>query len=381
MVTDPSAWMNEDLTPLRELARSFCEKELAPYQQQWNAQGHVDRDVWTKAGQVGLLCLSIPEQYGGGGGTFAHDAVLIEEQVRVGDSCWGNGVHSGIVAHYLLDYGTEQQKRGWLPKLASGEWVGSIAMTEPDAGSDLQNIKTKAVRDGDTYRLNGSKTFITNGGQTDLIIVAAKTGTDPGEHGLSLLVVEASRHGMTRGRVLDKVGMKGQDTAELFFDDVQVPATNLLGDTEGLGSIQLMEQLLRERLIIALTSVAAMETALAQTVSYTKQRTAFGEAIFQFQNTRFTLAECATEATVCRTFLDQCILAFLRGDLDVSTAAMAKWWCTDRAYRLIDRCVQLHGGYGYINDYPIARAWADIRVQRIFGGTNEIMKELISYML
>jgi acyl-CoA dehydrogenase len=381
VVTDPSAWMNEDLTPLRELARSFCEKELAPYQQQWNTQGHVDRDLWTKAGQVGLLCLSIPEQYGGGGGTFAHDAVLIEEQVRVGDSCWGNGVHSGIVAHYLLDYGTEQQKRGWLPKLASGEWVGSIAMTEPDAGSDLQNIKTKAVRDGDTYRLNGSKTFITNGGQTDLIIVAAKTGTDPGEHGLSLLVVEASRHGMTRGRVLDKVGMKGQDTAELFFDDVQVPATNLLGDTEGLGSIQLMEQLLRERLIIALTSVAAMETALAQTVSYTKQRTAFGEAIFQFQNTRFTLAECATEATVCRTFLDQCILAFLRGGLDVSTAAMAKWWCTDRAYRLIDRCVQLHGGYGYINDYPIARAWADIRVQRIFGGTNEIMKELISYML
>ncbi len=373
--------MDEDLNSLRELARAFCENELAPHQQRWMAQQHVDRALWTKAGKVGLLCLSIPEEYGGGGGTFAHEAVLIEEQARVGDCCWGNSVHSGMVAHYLLDYSTEEQKRCWLPRLASGEWVGSIAMTEPDAGSDLQNIRTRAVRTGDEYLINGSKAFITNGGQTDLIIVAAKTDADPGEYGLSLLVVEASLTGVVRGRVLDKVGMKGQDTAELFFDDVRVPAANLLGGVEGLGTIQLMEQLLRERLIIALTSVAAMETAVTETLSYTKQRTAFGEAIFQFQNTRFTLAECATEAAVCRAFVDRCIELYLRGDLDVSTAAMAKWWCSDRACRVIDDCVQLHGGYGYVNDYLIGRAWTDMRAQRIFGGTNEIMKEVISYML
>ncbi|HEX3780158.1 MAG TPA: acyl-CoA dehydrogenase family protein [Pseudonocardiaceae bacterium] len=373
--------MNEDLDAFRDLARSFCEKELVPNQERWIAQKQVDRELWTKAGEVGLLCLSIPEQYGGGGGTFAHETVLMEEQIRAGDSCWGNSVHSGIVAHYLLNYGTEEQKLRWLPKLASGELVGAIAMTEPGTGSDLQSITTKAVRDGDGYLVNGAKTFITNGSQADLVIVAAKTDSSQGAHGVSLVVVETATEGFRHGRVLDKIGMKGQDTAEMFFDDVRVPAENVLGGAEGQGFVQLMRQLPQERLIIAVTSVGAIEAAVAETLRYTKERTAFGREIFNFQNTRFKLAECATEATVCRAFLDQCIEAHLKGELDVPTAAKAKWWCSDRAYRVIDECVQLHGGYGYMNEYPIARAWADIRVQRIFGGTNEIMKEIISRTL
>jgi acyl-CoA dehydrogenase len=375
------SWMDDDLDAFRDLARTFCEKELAPNQDRWIAQKQVDRELWHKAGEVGLLCLSIPEQYGGGGGTFAHEAVLMEEQIRAGDSCWGNSVHSGIVAHYLANYGTETQKLRWLPKLASGEMVAAIAMTEPGTGSDLQNIATKAVRDGDSYLVNGAKTFITNGSQADLVIVAAKTDTKQGAHGLSLIVVETATEGFRHGRVLDKVGMKGQDTAEMFFDDVRVPAENLLGGEEGQGFVQLMQQLPQERLIIAVTSVGAIEAAVAETLRYTKERTAFGREIFNFQNTRFKLAECATEATVCRAFVDQCIEAHLKGELDVPTAAKAKWWCSDRAYRVIDECVQLHGGYGYMNEYPIARAWADIRVQRIFGGTNEIMKEIISRTL
>jgi acyl-CoA dehydrogenase len=373
--------MTEDLTPFRDLARSFAEKELAPNQDRWIAQKQVDRDLWRKAGDVGLLCLSIPQEYGGGGGTFAHEIVLMEEQVRVGDGCWGVSLHNGIVAPYLLAYGTEEQKHAWLPKLASGEWVGAIAMTEPGTGSDLQNITTRAVRDGDHYVLNGAKTFITNGGQADVVIVAAKTDTGQGAHGVSLLVVEAEFPGFRRGRILDKVGMKGQDTAELFFDDVRVPVTNLLGAEEGQGFVQLMQQLPQERLIIAISSVCAMEAAVAETLRYTKERTAFGREIFNFQNTRFTMAECATEVAVCRAFLDRCIESHLRGELDVPTAAMAKWWCSERAGKVIDECVQLHGGYGYMSEYPIARAWTDIRVQRIYGGTNEIMKEIISRTL
>ena len=376
-----SSWMNEDLDAFRDLARSFCEKELAPNQERWIGQQQVDRELWTKAGEIGLLCLSIPEEYGGGGGNFAHEAILLEEQVRVGDGCWGNSVHSGIVAPYLSNYGTEEQKHRWLPKLASGEFVAAIAMTEPGTGSDLQNITTKAVRDGDHYVLNGAKTFITNGGMADLVIVAAKTDSAQGAHGVSLIVVETATEGYRRGRVLDKVGMHGQDTAEMFFDDVRVPVANLLGGEEGQGFVQLMQQLPQERLIIAVTSVAAMESAVAETVRYTKERTAFGRPVFNFQNSRFTLAECDTEATVSRAFLDQCIEAHLKGELDVPTAAKAKWWCSDRAFKVIDECVQLHGGYGYMNEYPIARAWTDIRVQRIFGGTNEIMKEIISRTL
>lgn len=373
--------MTGDLAALRELARTFLAREVVPHRQRWAAQREVDRELWTKAGSVGLLCLSIPQEYGGGGGTFAHEVVLLEEQARAGDASWGHSVHSGIVARYLLDYATEQQKRHWLPRLARGELVGAIAITEPDAGSDLQGIRTRAVRDGDEYVLNGSKTFITNGAQADLVVVAAKVVGAPSGYDVSLLVVDADRAGFRRGRVLDKAGMHGQDTAELFFDDVRVPADRLLGGAEGLGSLQLMEQLARERLIIAVTSVATMETVVADTVAYTKQRTAFGGTVFDLQNTRFRLAECASEAVVCRVFVDHCVRLYLKDELDFATAAMAKWWCSDRAYRVVDDCVQLHGGYGYLTEYPVARAWADIRVQRIYGGTNEIMKEMISRLL
>jgi long-chain-acyl-CoA dehydrogenase len=381
-LTQRSSWLDADLDSFRELAHSFCQKELAPNHERWSAAKQVDRELWRKAGEVGLLCLSIPEEYGGGGGTFAHEAVLLEEQARAGDDAWGNSVHSGIVAHYVNSCGTEEQKRRWLPVLASGERVGAIAMTEPGTGSDLQNVKTRAIRDGDHYVLNGAKTFITNGAQAELIVVVAKT--DPGEaaKGVSLVVVETEKvTGFRRGRVLDKIGMHGQDTSELFFDDVRVPVENLLGGVEGQGFVQLMRQLPQERLIIAVAAVAAMEVAIEQTVQYTKERTAFGREIFTFQNTRFTLAECVTELAVAKAFLDQCVERHLRGDLDVTGAAMVKWWTTDRLSRVADECLQLFGGYGYMNEYPIARAWTSARVQRIYGGTNEIMKEIISRTL
>jgi acyl-CoA dehydrogenase len=381
-LTQRSSWLNDDLDAFRELAHAFCQKEIAPHQERFAEARQVDRGLWHKAGEVGLLCLSIPEEYGGGGGTFAHEAVLLEEQAKAGDDAWGNAVHSGIVAHYLLAFGTEDQKRRYLPKLASGELVGAIAMTEPGTGSDLQNVKTRAIRAGDDYILNGAKTFITNGAQAELVVVVAKT--DPGEQaqGVSLLLVETEgADGFRRGRVLDKIGMKGQDTSELFFDDVRVPAGNLLGGTEGQGFVQLMQQLPQERLLIAVTSVAAMEAAVEMTIAYTKQRTAFGREIFSFQNTKFTLAEAATEVAVSKAFLDQCIERHLRGELDVAGAAMAKWWTSDRLSRVADECLQLFGGYGYMTEYPISRAWTAARVQRIFGGTNEIMKEIISRTL
>ncbi|HET9140154.1 acyl-CoA dehydrogenase family protein [Actinophytocola sp.] len=380
--TQRSSWLTDDLDAFRDLAHTFCQKELAPHQERWAQAKHVDRELWNKAGEVGLLCLSIPEEYGGGGGTFAHEAILLEEQARAGDEAWGNAVHSGIVAHYIAGYGTEEQKRRWLPSLASGELVGAIAMTEPGTGSDLQNIKTRAVRDGEHYVLNGSKTFITNGAQAGLVIVVAKT--DPGEQarGVSLLVVETEgAEGFRRGRVLDKIGMHGQDTSELFFDDVRVPAENLLGSEEGQGFVQLMQQLPQERLLIGVTAVAGMAAAVELTIRYTKERTAFGREIFGFQNTKFTLAECATEVAVSKAFLDQCIERHLRGELDVSGAAMVKWWTTDRMSRVADECLQLFGGYGYMSEYPIARMWTGARVGRIFGGTNEIMKEIISRTL
>jgi acyl-CoA dehydrogenase len=381
-LTQRSPWLDGDLDSFRELAHSFCQKELAPNHERWAAAKQVDRELWRKAGEVGLLCLSIPEEYGGGGGTFAHEAVLLEEQAIAGDDAWGNSVHSGIVAHYVNSCGTEDQKRRWLPRLASGELVGAIAMTEPGTGSDLQNVKTKAIRDGDEYVINGAKTFITNGAQAELIVVVAKT--DPGEaaKGVSLVVVETEEvTGFRRGRVLDKIGMHGQDTSELFFDDVRVPVENLLGGVEGQGFVQLMRQLPQERLIIAVGAVAAMEVAIEQTVQYTKERTAFGREIFKFQNTRFKLAECVTELAVAKAFLDQCVERHLKADLDVTGAAMVKWWTTDRLSKVADECLQLFGGYGYMNEYPIARAWTSARVQRIFGGTNEIMKEIISRTL
>ncbi|MFC9981852.1 acyl-CoA dehydrogenase family protein [Gordonia sp. NPDC127522] len=380
-MTERSSWEDDDLTALRDLARSFCEKEIQPNTEKFIEQHHVDRDLWNKAGDLGLLCMSIPEEYGGGGGTFAHEAVLIEEQARVADSSWGVSLHNGIVAHYILEYGSEEQKKTWLPKMASGEAVGAIAMTEPGTGSDLQNVKTKAIKQGDEYVIDGSKTFITNGGQADIIIVVAKTDVSEGAKGISLILVEAEREGFRRGRVLDKIGQRGQDTSELFFDGVRVPTSNLLGPEEGQGFVQLMMQLPQERLIIALASVAGMEKAVSETIAYTKDRTAFGRPIFSFQNTKFKLAEAATEARIARVFVDDCITKHIKGELDIPTVAMAKWWTSDRAMVVADECLQLFGGYGYMNEYPIARLWADNRVQKIYAGTNEIMKEIIARTL
>ncbi|MFI1239779.1 acyl-CoA dehydrogenase family protein [Nocardia salmonicida] len=381
MAANRSSWMNEDLDALRDMTRAFMAKELVPNIDKYREQHHVDRDLWNKAGEVGLLCISIPEEYGGGGGTFAHEAVLMEEQARAVDTSWGISLHNGIVAHYVLAYGTEEQKKHWLPKMASGEVVGAIAMTEPGTGSDLQAVKAKAIRDGDEYVINGSKTFITNGAQADLIILVAKTDPTQGAAGVSLVLVEADREGFRRGRVLDKIGQKGQDTSELFFEDVRVPVTNLLGTQEGQGFIQLMQQLPQERLIVSMGAVAGMEVALDHTLRYTKEREAFGRAVFGFQNTKFKLAEVATESRIARVFIDDCVEKHLRGELDIPTVAMAKWWTTDKAMQIADTCLQLFGGYGYMNEYPIARMWVDNRVQLIYAGTNEIMKEIIARSL
>lgn len=376
-----SPWMTEDLDDLRALARAFFRKEATPNQQRWADQRAVDRDFWNQAGAAGLLCISVPEAYGGGGGTFAHEAVVLEEQAFADDDAFGNSVHSGIVAHYLLAYGSEEQKRRWLPKMASGELVGAIAMTEPGAGSDLQAVATTAKRDGDHYVINGSKTFISNGTHADLVIIVARTG-GAGAAGISLIVAEvADLPGFHRGRVLEKIGMKGQDTRELGFVDMRVPVANLLGSAEGQGFYQLMTQLPQERLAISVGAVAGMERAIELTLDYVKERKAFGREILKFQNTRFTLAECASEAFAARTFLDHCVGLHVDGRLDAVTASMAKYYTTDKQYEVIDRCLQFFGGYGYMLEYPIARLYAAARVQKIYGGTNEIMKELISRAL
>jgi acyl-CoA dehydrogenase len=377
-----SPWMTDALMEFRASAREFCTAELAPRQRCWMAQQHVDRGLWARAGQAGLLCRSIPVEYGGGGGTFAHEVILLEEQARVNDSCWASSVHNGMVAHYLLAYGTEAQRRLWLPRLASGEMVGAIAITEPDAGSDLGSIRTRAVRDGADYVINGAKSFVTNGAQADLTVLAAVTGRTPGAYGLSLFLVEASRPGFSRGAIQDKLGLKGQDTAELFFDDVRVPAGQLLGGREGQATFQLMEQLAQERLIIAVTSVAAMEAAVRETVRAVRADAGFADD--ESQHARFAVAECATEAAVCRAFLDHCIEAHLRGGLDMATAAMVKWWCSDRACRVADACLQLKGAEGMTDladERSIGRIWTDVRAHRIFGGTNEILKEIISQLV
>jgi len=342
-------------------------------------QKQVDRDTWTRAGDAGLLCISIPEEYGGGGGTFAHEAVLLQEQGFVGDTSWGNSVHSTINAHYINAFGTEEQKRRWLPRMATGELVSAIAMTEPGTGSDLQNITTRAVRDGDEYVINGAKTFITNGSHADLVIIVARTSDEPGAKGVSLIVAEVNDlAGFSRGRVLEKVGLHGQDTRELFFEDMRVPAENVLGRAEGRGFIQLMQQLPQERLAIAVGGAATAEFAVRATIAYAKEREAFGRPILGFQNTKFVLAECATEALSVRTFIDHLTSEHIEGTLTTEQASAGKYWATDAQNRVVDRCLQVFGGYGYMAEYPIARLYADARVQKIYGGTNEIMKELIA---
>ena len=373
-----SPWMNDDLRMLREAASRFVESEMLPKEPQWRAQHHVDHATWRAVGEAGFLLMDVPAEYGGGGGDFRHEAVLYEELQRRGISGFGQGVHS-IAAHYVLNYGSEAQKQRWLPRMARGELVGAIAMTEPGAGSDLKGIRTRAVRDGADYVVNGSKIFITNGSIATILMLVVRTDPADRRRGLSILMVETEGlAGYRVGRVLDKMGLTAQDTSELFFEDVRVPADCLLGGEEGLGMHQLMGDLPYERLTIAVGGVAAMEGAFAETARYVKERQAFGQSIGTFQNTRFRLAEIATQARVARVFLDRCIEEQVAGTFDSDTAAMAKWWITDLQQKVIDECVQLHGGYGYMNEYLVCRMFADSRVQRIYGGTNEIMKELIS---
>jgi acyl-CoA dehydrogenase len=372
-------WMTEDLVLLEEQSRRFIATEFAPQVEHWNAEGSYDRDVWKKAGEAGLLCASMPEDYGGAGGSFAHEAVINRELSLAGFDSFGAPLHSGIVAPYILHYGTEDQKQRWLPKLATGELIGAIAMTEPGTGSDLQGVRTTAVKTGNRYTLNGSKTFITNGQHANLILVVAKTDPKAGAKGTSLMVVETDdAPGFRRGRKLKKLGLDAADTSELFFDNVSLPAESLLGTEEGQGFIQLMTELPQERLIVAVHAMAMMERALALTIDYVKQRKAFGKAIIEFQNTQFVLAECKTEATIAKVFLDHCIGRHVAGELDTATASMAKYWMTDLQGKIIDRCLQLFGGYGYMEEYPISRMYRDARVLRIYAGTNEIMKLLIA---
>jgi acyl-CoA dehydrogenase len=370
-----------ELRLFRRTVRRFLEKELAPHQARWREQHRPDREAWAAAGQAGLLLPGVPEEYGGGGGNAAHEIVVAEELARAGIP-FGSGIQC-IVARYILAYGSEAQKRRWLPAMAAGELVAAIGMSEPGAGSDLSAIATTARRDGEAYAIDGQKTFISNGRLAGLVCLAAKTDTKVAPmKGISMIVVETKNlAGYRVGRSLEKIGMHGQDTCELFFDDVRVPAANLLGDEEGQGFFQMMEQLPYERLAVAAAAVAAAEEAVAVTARYVKERTVAGRPLIEFQNTRFRLAECLTEARIGRVFLDRCVERFLDGSLDEVESAMAKYWLTEAQCRIVDECVQLHGGYGYMTEYPIARMWADSRVQRIYAGTNEIMKEMIACAL
>jgi acyl-CoA dehydrogenase len=381
MANYESPWMNEELRMYRKALRAFIQEEFVPCQAKWREQHRPDAEAWKKAGETGLLLPDVPEEYGGAGGTFAHQAVVTEELAQAGMN-FGCGVQS-IVSHYILNYGNEEQKKKWLPAMAQGELVGAIAMTEPSAGSDLQAIKTTARRDGGDYILSGSKTFITNGWHAGLVCVAAKTNPKvAGFRGISMIIAETKDlAGYRVGNSLEKVGMHEIDTCEMFFDDVRVPAANLLGKVEGAGFAQMMEQLRYERLMIGVGAIATIERALAITIAYAKGRKAFGQTLMEFQNARFKLAQCATEARIGRVFVDNCITRFIEGKLDATTAAMAKYWLTECQCRIVDECVQLHGGYGYMSEYPIAQMWMDSRVQRIYAGTNEVLEELIGWSL
>lgn len=377
-----SPWIDADLAILQEHVARFLQRELVPRAERWQREKRTDREAWLKAGEAGLLCAGIPQKYGGGGGTYAHEAVIAQEVTRAGlGSSFGagNSVSSSVVAHYILAYGTEQQKQKWLPRMARGELIGAIAMTEPGAGSDLQGVRTTARRVDGGYRIAGQKTFITNGQNADLIVVVAKTDVTSGAKGISLLVIEAAlADGFRRGSNLQKIGMHGQDTSELFFDDAFVPEENLLGACEGAGFAQLMQQLAWERLIIALNAVVTMERAVELTADYVKQRRVFGQPLLAQQNTQFKLAECKTKATMGRLCVDQLMVRLLAGDLDPTIAAMAKLWTTEAEGQVVDECLQLHGGYGYMSEYEIARLYVDSRASRIFGGANEIMKLIIA---
>jgi len=370
-VTALAAHTTPEHEMFRDTCRRFFEKEVTPFHMKWEEEGIVPRELWRKAGEQGLLGMTMPEEYGGAGADFLYSAILIEEQGRALASGPAFSLHNDIVVPYLLHYGTKEQKKKWIPKACSGE---------PVPGSDLQSVKTTAVMDGNHWVINGSKTFISNGQLADLVIVVAKTDPKLGAKGTSLIAVETKTDGFKRGRNLEKIGMKAQDTSELFFQDVRVPADHLLGGP-GMGFVQLMQQLPQERLVIAIQAVAAIEAALTHTLAYVKERKAFGKQIIDFQNTRFKLAELKTKAHIARVFVDDCIARHLRGELDVATAAMAKYWTTDLQCEVVDECLQFHGGYGYMWEFPIARLYADARVQKIYGGTNEIMKELIGRTL
>lgn len=374
----PRTLFNEDHEAFRTTVRRFFETEIAPYHEKWEDQQHIDRHLWNKAGELGMLCCTMPEEYGGAGVDRLYSVILMEEQARVGDSAVGFSLHSDIVANYINNFGNEEQKKAWLPRMATGEVVGAIAMTEPGTGSDLQSIRTTAVADGDDYVLNGSKIFITNGYLCDVVVVVVKTGDiNGGAQSVSLLIVDAKSAGFTKGKPLKKVGMRGQDTCELFFDNVRVPKSNLLG-MEGMGFIMLMKELAWERMMIGIGCVSGAEFALATTVDYVKQRKVFGKPVSSYQNTRFKLAEMRSEIQIARVFVDRCIEQVVKGELSIEAACAAKYWISDLLSKVVDEGVQLHGGYGFMLEYPIARAYIDTRANRIYGGTNEIMKELIS---
>lgn len=373
-----SQWMDENLEVFRRSVSQFVETEMLPHDEKWRQQQHLDKEFWRKAGAQGFLCTDIPEQYGGGGADFRYEAVFYEEQWRRGLSGMGQGVHS-ISAHYILNHGTEAQKQRWLPKMASGEMIGAIAMTEPGTGSDLKAIRTRAVRDGDHYVVNGAKMFITNGYLGELLALVVRTDADAGARGLSILMLETrDLPGFRVGRMLEKMGQKSQDTCELFFEDVRVPAANLLGGREGQGFAQLMSDLPYERTQVGVQSVAMMEGAIAETLAYVKQREAFGAPLLELQNTRFRLAEAQATTRVSRVFLDYCIAAVATGELDNVSAAMCKYWTSERLQQVLDVCLQMHGGYGYMDEYLICRMYADARVARIYAGTSEIMLEVIA---
>ncbi|MGH8431582.1 MAG: acyl-CoA dehydrogenase family protein [Solimonas sp.] len=378
----PRSLFTAEHDDFRKTVRRFFADEVVPHREKWEAQQHVDRRIWNRAGELGLLCTTMPEEYGGAGTDRLYSVILMEEQSHAGDSGIGFSLHSDIVANYINNFGNKDQKAKWLPKMAAGELVGAIAMSEPGTGSDLQAVKTTAVADGDDYILNGSKIFITNGYLSDLVVVVAKTGNSgEGAKDISLIVVEANRPGFTKGRPLKKIGMHAQDTCELFFENVRVPKSHLLGPKEGMGFVMLMQELAWERLMIAITSIAGAEAALQHTLDYTRGRKVFGKPVASYQNTRFKLAEMKAELAIGRVYVDRCIELVLKKKLGVDDAATAKYWTSDLMCKVIDQCLQLHGGYGYMLEYPIARAWIDSRAQRIYGGTNEIMKELIARTL